>query len=100
MTAVTMAGIEDASNAKPAEAVHFISVPDEKEATSPVTEQIKAAQETAPEPTLKVRVNAPFRVVHEGVAYQDGDVLEVPNDNPHRIWLTAGWVEQVSKGRK
>jgi len=49
-----------------------------------------------PEKTVKVRVTAPFRVVHEGNPHTDGDTLTVP-DNVAQEWERSGWVERVTK---
>jgi hypothetical protein len=48
------------------------------------------AKMEAPAAPLKVKVVAPYRVVHAGVGYTDGDVLEVPDDAEHKIWLQSG----------
>jgi hypothetical protein len=57
----------------------FVETPT-KRGINAVTAQIAADAAS----TIKVKVNAPFRVVHEGVAYADGDVVEVPNDYEHQ----------------
>jgi hypothetical protein len=56
---------------------------------------IKAAAEAAASVTVKVV--APYRVMHDGKPYVGGDVLEVPNDKEHEIWLKSGWVEPVKE---
>jgi hypothetical protein len=57
---------------------------------------IKEAAEK-PAASVKVKVVAPHRVLHEGKPYVGGDVLEVPNDKEHDIWLKARWVELVKE---
>ena len=52
---------------------------------------------SGPALTIKVKVIAPFRVIHQGVAYTDGDVVEVPNDDEHQVWLKVRWVELVKE---
>jgi hypothetical protein len=47
-----------------------------------------------------VKVKPPFRVVHEGVANSDGDVVEVPDNDTTNTWITARWVESVSAAQK
>ncbi len=48
-------------------------------------------------PSVKVKVNAPFRVVHDGTAYVGGDEFDVPADDTTNLWVRAGWVERVTK---
>jgi hypothetical protein len=55
---------------------------------------------TAASNTLKVRVNRPFRIVHEGRVHTGDDVLEVPDDETTRFWRTARWVELVPASQK
>jgi hypothetical protein len=59
----------------------------------------RAVKQAAEKPatSIKVKVVAPYRVVHDGVAYTGGDVLEVPNDDEHKTWLKARWVELVKE---
>jgi hypothetical protein len=45
--------------------------------------------------TVKVKVQPPFRVVHEASAYHEGDTLSVP-EHTAAEWLASGWVERVS----
>lgn len=45
-----------------------------------------------PAASVKVKVVAPHRVLHEGKPYVGGDVLDVPDDAEHKIWLQSGWV--------
>ncbi|MFY9765373.1 MAG: hypothetical protein WAK42_10305 [Mycobacterium sp.] len=56
---------------------------------------IKAAEEKPS--TVRVKVVAPYRVLHEGTPYVGGDVLEVPNDEEHDTWRKSGWVELVKE---
>jgi hypothetical protein len=98
------AGLDDEVSPGPVSSrVVFIEIPD----PDPVKEfsvagQIKAAEKSAAEPsTIKVRVNSPYRVLHEHVAYIAGETLEVPNDSEHQLWVKSGWVEPVvTKGSK
>lgn len=53
-----------------------------------------AAGKAASNQNIEVKVREPDRVVHEGVAYTGGDVLEVPNDDERD---EARWVELVSE---
>ncbi|GBE65860.1 hypothetical protein MFM001_23220 [Mycobacterium sp. MFM001] len=46
---------------------------------------------------IRVRVNKPYRVVHQGVPYTGGDRISVPNDKTTAAWLAAGWVTKVRK---
>lgn len=48
-----------------------------------------------PDKTVKVRVKAPFRVVHEGNPYTDGDTFTVP-ENVAQEWEQSRWVERVT----
>jgi hypothetical protein len=50
--------------------------------------------------TVKVRVRAPFRVAHEGVAYSGGKTLDAPADSVTDLWIKSGWVERVPVPRK
>ncbi|ORW02472.1 hypothetical protein [Mycobacterium kyorinense] len=50
--------------------------------------------------TVKVRVNAPFRVVHNGSAHTGGDVLQVPLDDTTKLWIKARWVEELPVAQK
>ncbi len=46
----------------------------------------------APNDAPEVKVVEPYRVLHEGKPYVGGDVLDVPDDAEHKIWLQSGWV--------
>jgi hypothetical protein len=81
-------GLEE--DVKPVDPVVFVEAPEEKE-LSMAAASIKAATDN-PSTPIKVKVNEPYRVVHEGNAYVGGDVLEVPDDKEHKIWLQSGWV--------
>jgi hypothetical protein len=68
--------------------------------TEPETENRMAARiikavEEKPSASVRVKVVAPHRVLHEGKPYVGGDVLEVPDDEEHNIWRRSGWVELV-----
>jgi hypothetical protein len=81
---------------KPVDPAIFIETEEEKE-LSMAAANIKAAVEN-PSTPLKVKVNAPYRVVHAGVAYTaDDDAFEVPDDAEHKIWLQSGWVAPVKE---
>ena len=43
-----------------------------------------------------MKVVGNYRVVHEGVAYIRDEVLEVPDDAEHKVWLQAGFVVKES----
>lgn len=53
-----------------------------------------------PSGTVKIKVNAPYRIVHGGKVYVGGDVLEAPNDDTTTLWLKAKWAEPVPASRK
>ncbi len=48
-----------------------------------------------PEKTVKVRVKAPFRVVHKGEPYSDGAEVTVP-ESVAAQWERSRWVERVT----
>ncbi len=48
--------------------------------------------EEAPQPLKRVKVNTPFRVVYDTVAYRGGDVARVPADVAD-TWVKARWCE-------
>jgi hypothetical protein len=54
----------------------------------------KAREEIDHTPTA-VRVTAPFRVVHDGDPYTDGDELTVPKSTADE-WISARYVELVT----
>ncbi|MGO9652743.1 hypothetical protein [Mycobacterium sp.] len=83
-------GAQLEEDVKPISPVVFIEAGEEQE-LSMAGKVIKEATENPAAP-LKVKVNAPYRVVHEGKGYTDGDVLEIPDDAEHKIWLQSGWV--------
>ena len=70
--------------------VIFIDTEPEKE-ISVTARVIKAAQEKPAAP-IKVKVAGNYRVVHDGKPFIGGDVLEIPDDAEHKIWLQSGWV--------
>lgn len=47
---------------------------------------------TMPEKTVKVK--APYRVVHEGNPYSDGDEVAVPEETAQQ-WVRLGWIEKA-----
>ena len=50
--------------------------------------------------TVKVKVNAAFRIVHQGVPYADGAVIEVPKDGTTDTWLETKWVAPAPVSQK
>jgi hypothetical protein len=76
--------------------VTFIEIGPEKEELSMAAKIVKAAVEK-PSTPLKVRVRSNYRVVEKGVAYTAPDVLEIPHDKEHDLWIKSGWVELVSE---
>ncbi|MGC2652917.1 MAG: hypothetical protein WA317_04775 [Mycobacterium sp.] len=46
--------------------------------------------------TVKVKVNAPFRMVHQGEPYSNGAELTVP-DEVAQHWQRSGFVEHAIK---
>jgi hypothetical protein len=50
--------------------------------------------------TVKVKVNAAFRIVHQGVPYADGAVIEVPKDDTTDTWLKTKWIAPVLVSQK
>jgi hypothetical protein len=89
-------GAQLREDVKPISPVIFIEAGEEREELSMAARVIKEAAENPAAP-LKVKVVAPYRVVHAGVAYTGGDVLEVPNDKEHDIWVKSGWIELVKE---
>jgi len=83
------------SRAKKAPVVFLVTDNEQKE-PSMAARVVKAAEENPPV-SIKVKVIAPFRVTHGGVAYTDGDALEVPNDDEHKAWIKSRWVELVEE---
>ena len=74
----------------PFDPVVFIGAPEEKE-LSMAAKVVKEAVENPAAP-IKVRVLGNYRVVHEGKAFIGGEVLEIPDDKEHQVWLQAGFV--------
>lgn len=60
---------------------------------------IQAAKAAAASETVKVKVVAPYRVLHEGKPFVGGDQVTVPSDTADH-WLKAGWVEPVPVSQK
>jgi hypothetical protein len=81
-------GLEE--DVAPVDPVVFVEAPEEKE-LSMAAANIKAAVEN-PSAPIRVRVVGNYRVVHEGKAYIGGEVLEIPDDAEHKIWLQSGFV--------
>jgi hypothetical protein len=52
-----------------------------------------ASKSATVEPLKRVKVVAPFRVVHNCVAYSDGDTPKVPEALADQ-WLKSGWVTE------
>jgi hypothetical protein len=75
--------------------VVFVEIPELKPVTLAALE-IQQAQAAAA--TIKVRVNNPYRVSHEGKPFVGGQTLTVPDDVEHSRWIDSGWVTKV-KGK-
>ena len=71
--------------------VVFVGTPEEKELNMAAA-NIKAATEVAA--SVKVKVNEPYRVLHDGKPYVGGDVVEIPADTA-KSWIAQKWVEIV-----
>ena len=71
----------------------------ETEPERPISMAAQLIKDAAEKPaaTVKVKVVPPFRVVWQGKPYVGGDVLEVPNDDEHKAWIRARWVEPVKE---
>jgi hypothetical protein len=96
------AGLDDESPAPAGSPVVFLEIPEpaKESELSMAAQLVKAAEKSAAEPsTIKVRVNSPYRVLHEHVAYIADETLDVPNDKEHKLWVQSGWVSLV-KGEK
>jgi hypothetical protein len=87
-------------DSNPGDSVVFIEMPEPAKELSMVGQIIKAAEQAAEPSTIKVKVNSPYRVLHDHVAYIADETLEVPNDSEHQLWVKSGWVEIVTKGSK
>jgi hypothetical protein len=59
---------------------------------------IQQAEAAAKAKPVKVKVKAPFRVVHEATPHVGGDVVEVPCDIAD-AWIAKNWAEPVSAAR-
>ncbi|MGO9228552.1 MAG: hypothetical protein ACLQKA_04980 [Bryobacteraceae bacterium] len=81
---------------QPVDQVMFTGAGEQKE-LSVTAKLVKAAEEKPSTTPLKVKVVAPYRVLHEGKPYVGGDTLEVPDDEDHKIWLQSGWVQPVKE---
>ena len=93
-----MAG-SDESLPSPFDPVTFVGDNGEEERRpASVAALINSAEAEVRAAPVKVRVNKPYRVIHEGKAFVGGQTLTVPNDVIHSRWLDAGWVTKV-KGR-
>jgi len=88
-------GPELEEDVEPIDPVVFFETPEEKELDMAAA-RIKAAVEN-PSTPIKVQVVGNYRVVHEGNAYIGGEVLEIPDDAEHKIWLQSGFVEIVKE---
>jgi hypothetical protein len=84
-------GVELEEDVKPIDPVAFIETGGEEKELSMAARVIKAAEEKPPT-SVTVKVVAPYRVLHKGKPYVGGDVLEIPNDDEHKIWFRSGWV--------
>jgi hypothetical protein len=83
------------TDAEKSDLVTFVEAPELK----PVTSASLAIKEAvAAVPTIKVLVNKPYRVIHEGKPFIGGQTLTVPDDVEHSRWIDSGWVTKV-KGK-
>jgi sugar phosphate isomerase/epimerase len=73
--------------------VVFMETPEQKE-LSMAAKVIKEAAAAAEKENVKVKVNEPFRVLHDGKPYVGGDVVEIPADKA-KSWVQQRWVEIV-----
>jgi hypothetical protein len=78
--------------------VVFVGATGEEKELSMTARTIKATTEK-PSASAKVKIVAPYRVSHEGVAYTGGDVPEVPTATAD-LWVKSGWAEPVSEKEK
>ena len=76
----------------------FIETEPEKEA-SVAASAIREAEKAAASDTVKVKVVAPYRVVHEGKPFVGGDAVMVPAELAEN-WIKAKWVERVTVSQK
>jgi hypothetical protein len=76
--------------------VTFVETPELKPVTA-ASLAIREAETASPR-TIKVRVNNPYRVIHEGKPFSGGRTLTVPDDVEHSRWIDSGWVTKV-KGK-
>jgi hypothetical protein len=89
---ITPAGPDPLFKGRPQpDPVMFIEAPEVKPVTSGSL-QIKEAEAVAA--TVKVRVQKPFRIVHEGKPYTEGDIATVP-EHLAAEWEQAGSVKRV-----
>jgi hypothetical protein len=84
-------GAQLEEDVKPISPVIFIEAGEEREELSMAAKVIKEAVENPATP-IRVKVVGNYRVVHEGKAYIGGEVLEIPDDAEHKIWLQSGFV--------
>jgi hypothetical protein len=80
---------------KPFDPVVFMEAPEEKEL--PMAARVIKEAEENPAAPIRVKVVGNYRVLHEGKAYIGGEVLEVPDDAEHKIWLQCGFVVKESE---
>jgi hypothetical protein len=86
----------DREKANEADPVVFVETGPQEEVSSAAA-QIKAATEKR---SVRLKVVAPYRVIHEGKPYVGGDVVDVPADTAD-TWLKSKWAEPVSqRGKK
>ena len=78
--------------------VTFVGGPEEAKPASVAAMHIQQAQAEADLKPVKVKVKAPFRVVHEATPRTGGDVVEVPRDIAD-AWIKANWAESVAAPR-
>lgn len=78
--------------------VTFVGGGEEAAPASVAALHIQQAQTAADAKPVKVKVKAPFRVVHEATPHIGGDVVEVPPDIAG-VWIAKNWAEPVSAAR-
>jgi hypothetical protein len=78
--------------------VVFVEVPESRPVTAASLAIKEAEVAAARTRKIKVRVNNPYRVIHEGNAFVGGQTLSVPDDLELSRWIESGWVTKV-KGK-
>lgn len=76
--------------------VTFVGATEERKPASVAAMNVQQA--TAAAEPVKVKVKAPFRVVHEATPHTGGDVVEVPRQIAD-AWIAKNWAEPVPPAR-